>query len=105
MALLFGLRLCWPVRIPAPEALPQLVVQYLQQRVEHFRVGFFDLVEQYHLVGSAAHGFGQLHALVVADVARRRANQAADRLALTVFAHIHAHNHQFVVAHTLGQYL
>ena len=41
----------------------------LEQDVEDIRVGLLDLVEQQHRVRLAAHGLGQLAALVVADVA------------------------------------
>ncbi len=50
------------------------VVQHLQKHVEHVRVGFFNLVEKHHRVGFAAHGLGELAALVVAYVSRRRAH-------------------------------
>ena len=53
------------------------VVEHLQQDVEHVGVGLLDLVEQHHRVGPAAHGLGELAALVVADVAGRRADEAA----------------------------
>ena len=52
------------------------VVEHLQQHVEHVGVGLLDLVEQHHAVGPAAHGLGELAALVVADVAGRRADEA-----------------------------
>jgi hypothetical protein len=41
-------------------------------------VRLLDLVEQHHRVGPAPHRLGQLAALVVADVARRRADQPRD---------------------------
>ena len=53
------------------------VVEHLQQHVEHVGVRLLDLVEQDHAVGLAAHRLGQVAALLVADVARRRADQAA----------------------------
>ena len=62
------------------------VVHHLQQRVEDVRVGLLDLVEQDDAVGPAAHGLGELAALVVADVAGRRADQAADGVLLHVLA-------------------
>ena len=55
------------------------VVEDLQQHVEHVRVRLLDLVEQDHLVRPPADRLGQLAALVVADVAGRRADQAATR--------------------------
>ena len=66
------------------------VVEHLQQRVEHVRVRLLDLVEQDHRVGLAAHLLGELAALVVADVARRRADQARDRVLLHVLGHVDA---------------
>ena len=55
------------------------VVQHLQQDVEHVGVGLLHLIEQHHAVGFAAHGLGQLAALLIAHVSRRRADQAARR--------------------------
>ena len=46
------------------------VVEDLQQDVEDVGVGLFDLVEEHHGVGLAAHGLGELAALLVADVSR-----------------------------------
>ena len=63
----------------APLAVGQpAVVQHLQQDVEDVRVRLLDLVEQDHLVGPAAHRLGQRAALLVADIARRGADQAGD---------------------------
>jgi hypothetical protein len=45
-----------------------------------------DLVEQDHLVGPAPYRFGQHAALVVADIARRRADQAADGMSMRTIA-------------------
>ena len=62
------------------------VVEQLQQDVEHVGVGLLDLVEQHHRVGPAPDGLGELAALVVADVARGRADEPADRVLLHVLA-------------------
>ncbi len=51
------------------------IVEHLQQHVEHIGVRLLDLVEQDHAVGLAPHRLGQVAALVVADIAGRRANQ------------------------------
>jgi hypothetical protein len=53
------------------------VVHHLQQDVEDVRVRLLDLVEQQHAVRLLGDGLGQQAALVEADVARRRADQAA----------------------------
>ena len=66
------------------------VVEHLQQHVEHVRVRLLDLVEQDHAVGLAAHRLGQVAALLVADVARRRADQPRDRVLLHELGHVDA---------------
>ena len=66
------------------------VVEHLQQDVEHVRVRLLDLVEQNHAVRLATHGLGQVTALVVTDVAGRRADETRDRVLLHELAHIDA---------------
>ena len=44
-------------------------VQHLQQHVEHVRMGFFHLVQQDHAIRLATHGFGQIAAFFIADIA------------------------------------
>ena len=71
----------------AAEAVGQLaVLQHLQQDVEDVRVGLLDLVEQDHRVGLAPHLLGEHAALVVAHVARRRADQAADTECFSMYS-------------------
>ena len=84
------------------------IIQHLQQHVEHIRVGLFHLVEQHHLIGAAAHGFGQHPALIIADIAGGRADQSADRMFLHEFRHVDA-DHRVVIikqilGHRLGQF-
>ena len=57
------------------------VVHHLQQDVEDVGVGLLDLVEQHDGVRPAAHRLGQLAALLVADVAGRRADEPRRRCA------------------------
>jgi hypothetical protein len=66
------------------------VVHDLQQQVEHVRVRLLDLVEQQHAVRVLRDRLGQQAALVEADVARRRADQARDRVPLHVLRHVEA---------------
>ena len=47
------------------------VIEHLQQHVEHFRIGLFNLIEQHHRIWAATHGLSQLATLLIADVARR----------------------------------
>ena len=79
------------------------VVEQLEQHVEHVGVRLLDLVEQHHRVGPAAHGLGELAALVVADVAGRGADQPADRVLLHVLAHVDADHGPLVVEQEVGQ--
>ena len=62
------------------------VVEDLEQHAPHVGVRLLHLVEQHDAVRMAAHRLGELAALVVADVARRRADQARDRVLLLVLA-------------------
>src|SRR4051812_11498739 len=73
------------------------VLQDLQEDVEDVRVRLLDLVEQEHAVRLPAHGLGELAALVVADVARGRADQARHGVLLHVLGHVDAH-HRVLVA-------
>ena len=63
------------------------------------------LVEQDHGVGAAPHGFGELAALFVADVARRRADQPRYGVLLHVLAHVDAGQGAFVIEQPGGQRL
>ena len=64
----------------------------LEEEVEHVRVRLLDLVEQDEAVRRAAHRLGELPALVVADVPRRRPRQPAHRVRLHVLAHVEPHH-------------
>ena len=66
------------------------VVHHLQEDVEQVGVRLLDLVEQQHAVRVLVDRVGQQAALVVADIARRRADQPADRVALHIFGHVEA---------------
>ena len=81
------------------------VVEDLQQHVEHVVVRLLDLVEQHHRVRAPAHGLGELAALVVADVAGRRADQARDGVLLHVLGHVDAHHVLFGVEQRRGERL
>ena len=62
-------------------AIGQLpVIQHLKQHVEHIRMRFFDLIEQHDLIGPTAHRLGQNTALIIANIARRRTDQARNRM-------------------------
>ena len=79
------------------------VVEDLQQGVEHVGVGLLDLVEEHDRVRLAAHGLGQLAALLVADVAGRRAHQPADGVPLLVLGHVEPDDVVLGVEERLGE--
>ncbi len=87
----------------APVVVGQLaVVHHLQQDVEHIRVRLLDLVEQQHAMRMLVDPVGQQPALVEADIARRRADQARDGVLFHVFRHVEA---QQLDAEAVGQLL
>ena len=63
------------------------------------------LVEEHDGVGPAAHGLRELAALVVADVAGRRADEARDGELLHVLGHVYADHVALVVKEALSQRL
>ena len=88
----------------APLAIGHAAIfEQLQQRVEHVGVGLLDFVEQHHGVRPAAHRFGQLPAFIVADVARRGADQPRYRMFFHVLRHVEADDRLLVVEEKLGQ--
>ena len=79
------------------------VVEDLQEHVEDLGVRLLDLVEEDDGVRPAADGLGELAALLVADVAGRRADEAGDRVPLLVLGHVQADEGALVVEHELGE--
>ena len=81
------------------------VVEHLEEHVEDVGVRLLDLVEQHDLVGPPPHRLGQRPALLVADIARRRADEAGDRVLLHVLGHVDAHQRRLVVEQEGGERL
>ena len=81
------------------------VVEHLQQDVEDVRVRLLDLVEQDHGVGPAAHRLGEIAALLVADIARRRADEPRHGVLLHELRHVDAHHRLLGVEQELGERL
>src|SRR6202795_2014759 len=79
------------------------VFKHLQQDVENIRVRLLDFVQQHDRVGRALHTLGQLAALFVAHVSRRRADQLRDRVLLHEFGHVEANQRLLSAEHKLGQ--
>jgi hypothetical protein len=68
-------------------------------------MGLLDLVEEHDGIRLAAHGLGELAALLVADVARRRADEAGDGELLHVFGHVDLDDRVLVAEHLRGELL
>ena len=66
-------------------------------------MGLLDFVEQHHRVRPAADRFGKLAAFLVADVARRRSDQAAGGELLHVLRHVDLDERLGVAEHELGE--
>ena len=66
------------------------LIQHLQQDVEHVRMRLLDFVQQNHAVWFAAYGFGERARVLVAHVARGRADEPRHGELLHVLAHVDA---------------
>ena len=78
------------VRLAAVGVGQHAAVHDLQQDVEDVRMRLLDFIEQQHAVRRLDDLLGQQAALVEADVARRRADQATDRMRFHVLGHVEA---------------
>ena len=79
------------------------VVQDLQQDVEDVGVSLFNLVEQDHRVGTTAHLFRKLPALLVANITGRGTDQPGDGMLFHVLRHVNAKHGVLVVEQELRQ--
>jgi len=79
------------------------VVEYLQQNVEHIRVRFFHFIQQDDGIRTTAHRLGQVTALFIADVSRRRTDQTRDGVFLHKLGHIDTHHCVVAVEHKVSQ--
>ena len=81
------------------------ILQNLQEGVPDIGMRLLDFVKENDAIWAAAYGLGQLTAFFIADIAGRRAKQAADGMLLVVFAHIDAEQGVFVIEHKFSQRL
>ena len=79
------------------------VIHDLQQDAPHVLVGLLDLVEQDHRPGAAPHLLGELSAVLVAHIARGRADEAADRVLFHILGHVEADDRPGVTEDRVGQ--
>ena len=69
------------------------------------RMRLLDLVEQDDLIGPAPHRLGQHAAFLIADIARRRADQPGDAVLLHELGHVDADHGVGVVEQEIGERL
>src|SRR5204862_5315973 len=75
----------------------------LEEDVKDLGVRLLDLVEEHDRVVLATHGLGELTAFVKADIARRRADEPADVVALHELAHVDLDERVLAAEHELGE--
>src|ERR1035437_3593520 len=93
------------VHDPAVSISEAAILEDLQQRVEDVSVGLLNLVEEHDGERLAADLLGQLAALLVAHVARRRTEQPGDRVLLAVLGHVELDQRVLVAEKELRQRL
>ena len=88
----------------ATERIGQVpVFENLQEHVHDVGVRLLDFVEQHHRVRPAPHALGQLAALFVPHIARRRTDQPRDIEFLHVLAHVELDQRFLVAKHEFRQ--
>src|SRR5579875_265132 len=78
-------------------------VEQLQEQVEDLRVRLLDFIKEDDAVRAAAHSLGKLTGLIVADVARRGADQPRCLVAFHEFGHVELDEYVFVSKESLRQ--
>ena len=63
------------------------------------------LIEQYYRIRLAAYCLGELTALIIANVSRRRTDESAHAVLLLILTHIDTSHHGLVVEQIVGQCL
>ncbi len=79
------------------------IVKDLQEDIEYIGVGLFNLVEENDGVRVLPHLLGELTALLVADIARRRADHLCHGLLLHVFGHVDPDHLVLIAENRFGQ--
>ena len=64
-----------------------------------------NLIEKYHRIWFSADCLGQLSALLITDISRRRSDQTGHRILLHIFTHINTDHCIFIIKQCLRQCL
>ena len=75
----------------------------MEEDVEHVGMRLLNLIEEHHRIGFAAYGLGELSALIVTDVSRRRTDESGHRELLLILAHVDARHQALIVEEIVGQ--
>ena len=78
------------INLPALRVCEISFIQHLQQHIEYVRMCFLDLIKQHDGVRVPPHLLGQLSALIVPDIAGRRADHLRDIELLHILRHVDA---------------
>ena len=81
------------------------VIKHLKQNVEHIRMRLLDFVEENHRVWLAPNGLGQLAALIVSYISRRRTYKTADCMTFLILGHINPRYHILIIEQELRESL
>src|SRR5687768_6272838 len=87
-----------------PQAVGEVTVfEHLQQDVEDVGMRFLDFVEEHDRIRVALDLLGELTALFVANISRRRADQLRHRVLLHVLGHVEADERVIAAEQEVGQ--
>ena len=81
------------------------LVQNLEKHVAHVSVRLLELVEEDDRVRTPPHLLGELSALVIADIARRRTDETRGRVLFLEFGHVQRDERLVIAVNLLGQHL
>ncbi len=90
------------INCPAFGIRQPAVIENLQQDIEYFRVRFLNLVKEDNRVRAMTHHFCQIASFVIADIARRRADEFGNTVLFHKFRHINANERFVVIKQELG---
>ena len=79
------------------------VIKYLEQHIENVGVRFFYFIKENNAVRSAADFFGQLTALVIADISGWRTDEPRGHVLLHIFGHIEPYHRVLVAEKRVGK--
>src|SRR5579885_650743 len=81
------------------------IIQHLQQHVEDVRMRLLHFIEENHRIRAAPYRLGEISALLVAHIARRRPDEARHGVLLHELRHVDAHQRILGVEQELGERL